>query len=411
MSDSIQPENDSHGNRRKRQSSATQLSASRSKQWLVFVTSLCAAIALLIVGSTLIRTSAAQNPRPPAANLPMVDTLVLKRLDAYDVLRVYAAQIEPNNQVLLSFETGGTLIDVAANEGELVTKGDVIARLDTRLLEARRAQLSASRRVLDSDAELADLELARQRRLSAEGFAASEALDHARVATKRVAARIAEADAGLTLVDVELDKAVLRAPFDAIVGERHLDSGAQVAASSPVLHLLQTNAPRLRVGLPPARAAVLDQTSIYSFRAGATQIKARLISRRADINTRTRTVSALFEPIDAGAEALFFGQLLEFTITDQVPGEVYNIPLSALAEDEHGLWSVMAVSPVNLANGDHQREARLQRIAVKVVHVSGESAFVAGMLDGNERIVADGRHRVVDGERVRTDESVNRRDA
>lgn len=377
--------------------------ASPSRLYHVFVVgaSIGVAIALIIGGTTLIRASAANTPRPPAATAPAVETMALKRLDAHEIRRVYAARIEPKNQALLSFETGGTLIEVSVEEGQRVAAGDEIARLDTRLLQAKRAQLSASRRALDSDVELAALELERQRKLKAGGFAANEALDEARLGAMRLSAKIDEADAGLALVDVELDKAALRAPFDAIVGERRLDPGAQVAASSPVLHLLQTTSPRLRVGLPPERAAALDEDRVYTFVAGTREILARLITRRADIDTRTRTVSTLFEPIADEAEGLFFGELLQMAITEQVPGEVYDVPLAALAEDEQGLWSVMMIVASHSADGSDQRHARLQRVAVKVVHLSGEHAYVSGMLDDGMRIVADGRHRVVDGERVR----------
>ena len=376
---------------------------------------LCAAAALaaaLVAGATgLIRANAAAAPRPPAAALPAVRTLALERLDGHEIRRAYAARVEPAREAELAFETGGTLVEVMTDEGERVARGAALARLDTRLLRAKRTQLAAARKALDSDAELARLALGRQSELETRGFSPGEALDEARLAVTRIAARIAEADAALALVDVELDKAVLRAPFDAIVGTRALDPGATVSPGSAVLSLFEDVAPRLRVGLPPERAAALDGARAYAFVAGAREVAARLVARRADVDARTRTVSALFEPVDGAGEALLFGELLELVLTERIGGEVFEVPLAALAEDERGLWSVMRVAeregvPASAdgdGNGgiDGAPAATLERAAVEIVHLDGERAWIAAALEDGTRIVADGRHRTVDGERVR----------
>ena len=380
-----------------------------SRRLRLLVTALAFALAAagIAFGTMSIRASAESAPRPPAAAVPIVETLTLERLDAREVRRAYAARVEPAREARLSFETGGTLVEVLVDEGERVAAGTVLARLDTRLLEAKRTQLAAARAALDSDAELAELALARQRKLEDRGFAADEALDEARLANARVRSGIAEADAALALVDVELDKAVLRAPFDVLVGERALDPGATVGAGTPVLTVMDAAAPRLRVGLPPERAAALGAGETYRFVAGTREVPARLVTRRGDVDPRTRTVSALFEPLDGAGEGLFFGELLELSLVERVSGPVFDVPLAALAEDERGLWSVMQVveagvgAGVGEGAGDGDGETRLRRVAVEIVDVGGERAYVAASLDDASRIVADGRHRVVDGERVR----------
>lgn len=409
-----------------------------------FVVAAGLSAALVVGGVGLIRARAEAEPRPPAAAVPLVETLALHRLDGYTRRHLHAARVEPVREAALAFEAGGTLVDVAVDEGERVAAGAVVARLDTRLLEAKRERLAAARRALDADAELARLALERQGTLERRGFTASESLDEARLAVPRVEARIAEADAALALVDVELDKSVLRAPFDAVVGRRLLDEGATVAPGSVVLALLEDARPRIRVGLPPERAAELSPDGTYRFvtdagRAGGgvrgarddadgaidegRTVEARLLSRRADIDTRTRTVSALFEPVgddDPAANALFFGELLELVLEERVERTVFDVPLDALAEDAEGLWSLLVVDERRAPNGgaaptddgtDVGREAgdgpapdgttRLRRVAVDVVHTDGARAFVDAALEDGTRVVAGGRHRVVAGERVR----------
>ena len=379
---------------------------------------LCAAVALsaaLVTGGTgLIRANAAAAPRPPAAAPPTVSTLALERRDGHEVRRAYAARLEPAREASLAFESAGTLVEVAVDEGARVARGTVLARLDTRRLEAERARLAAAREALDSDAELARLALARQSELETRGFAPGEALDEARLGVSRIASRVAEADAALALVDVELDEAVLRAPFDAVVGARALDPGATVAPGTEVLALFEDVAPRLRVGLPAARAAALDPDRAHRFVADGRTVSARLVARRPDVDPRTRTVSTLFAPVEGEGDALLFGELLELELVERVPGEVFEVPLAALAEDERGLWSVMTVTDRHAARSDAadgpatgptddpaDGGATLARAAVEIVHLDGERAWVAADLADGTLVVADGRHRTVDGERVR----------
>lgn len=53
--------------------------------------------------------------------------------------------MEPARRSSLGFERGGLLQDVEVDEGDRVTEGMIVARLNTRELESRRAELMAER--------------------------------------------------------------------------------------------------------------------------------------------------------------------------------------------------------------------------------------------------------------------------
>ena len=383
-------------------------------------------------GATVIGMRADARDLPAPAPVTPVATFEAVRASGHPVTRAYAARLEPARASDLAFETGGTLVEVLVDEGDVVDRGDVVARLDARELEAERDGLLAARRALDADAELARLRLERQGRLREHGFAPDESLDDARLAVDRVAAGIAEADAALALVAVRLDKTALRAPFDATVGTRTLDEGATASPGQAVLGLDERAAPRLRVGLPPARARVLDRERTYRFvsiAGGAPlELAARLVSVRADVDLRTRTVSATFEPQDDATGATgatgalpLVGELLELRLEERVDADVHEVPLSALVEAERGLWSVLALdaAPGDVRDGpdaaaaaddvdvddDDDRpdagSAVVRRVPVRIVHFAGDRAWIEAPLGKRATLVAGGRHRVVPGMRVR----------
>ena len=119
--------------------------------------SVAIAAALVVGGVAAIGARAGDRDVPDPAPATPVATVEVLRESSYPVTRGYAARLEPARRSDLAFETGGTLVEVRVDEGDEVARGDVVARLDVRELEAERARLGAARRALDADAELARL--------------------------------------------------------------------------------------------------------------------------------------------------------------------------------------------------------------------------------------------------------------
>ncbi|MEL6677740.1 MAG: efflux RND transporter periplasmic adaptor subunit, partial [Pseudomonadota bacterium] len=220
----------------------------------VFAVNAAIAVTLLIFGASLLEQRAAATPTVEAAPLPRVAVMQLERMDSYEVTRRFIGQVEATRSTDLAFERGGTVAEMLVEEGETVAAGDIVARLDTRSLEAALARQEATRRALESDRELAVLTLERTQALEARGFAATQAFDEARLGLNAIDARLAEIDASLASTRIDLEKSVLRAPFNATVGTRMIDDGAVAGGGQAVLSLLENHAPLVRIGLSPERA-------------------------------------------------------------------------------------------------------------------------------------------------------------
>ncbi len=167
-------------------------------------------------------------------------------------------------QVLSSigFELGATLVELTADHGDLVKSGGMLARLEASEQQARVARAEAN--VQTSDAVLArtssmiDRQAAvlgqkeeanqRQQDLLKKGVAAVERAEEAAKDVKVAEAdhALAKADAAVARAALEtaradlahetalLDHHILKAPFDAIVVERHTELGTVVKAGDPV---------------------------------------------------------------------------------------------------------------------------------------------------------------------------------
>lgn len=354
----------------------------------------------LVTGGTVALHTRAQMADPVAALPPItVMTGTVSRQTAYDQQRRFVGRVESARQTDLAFERAGRLIELTVDEGQVVVAGQIMARLDTRALRTQRDEQRAARRALVTDRELAMLEAQRQRQLTGDGFASAQAFDAARLRVAGLDARLEQSDAALQSIEIDLSKTVLRAPFDATVGQLMLEQGSMVSTGAPVLVLFERAAPQIRVGLPRQLADGLQPSQVLDVTVGNVALRARLVQLRPDLDARTQTVAALLQP-EVTAETdyrLLYGETAHLVLEDTVAAEGFWLPLTALKEGVRGLWTMSVVR----TGSDDALDGVLAQAAVEVLHVDGENAYVrAGVPDG-ERYVKTGLHRLVRGETVR----------
>lgn len=324
-------------------------------------------------------------PPLPVRTAPLVLT------DAYQVETAYSGRVEARQTTPLGFELGGTLSRLTIDEGDRVTAGDIVAALDTRALDADLAARTAARDALAARLDLARLTAARQKALLDGKHVSRQRHDEARLSVAQLKAELRAAEALVTTIEVALDKAVLRAPFDAVAGARHADAGARVAPGAPVVDLLENAPPRFRAGLPADVAARLAPGEPVEVTVAGQTLTARVERLRDDIDPLTRTRDVLLTLPDGTAAA--DGALGSLVLSRDVPGPGGWVATSALSEGIRGLWTLYLVD----LSGDGPVA---RREAVELIHLDGDRAFIRGALPRDAEIVAEGPHRLADGQRI-----------
>ena len=196
-------------------------------------------------------------------------------------------------EVQIATKTPGRLAEVRVNEGDKVLKGQLLARIDTRTLEAQRNQAEAevlrarenfaaaqaNVQLRQSELLLAGQELKRIRELSQRGYASRQLLDQqqarfdtsnsALVAAKAqvaaVQAAIGAAQAQVAQLTSEIDDASLRAPIDGVIQLRLAEPGEVLGAGGRVLLLIDPSDQYMNLYLPAAvvgRLTVGDEARI-----------------------------------------------------------------------------------------------------------------------------------------------------
>ena len=306
--------------------------------------------------------------------------------DGYTLPRQFVGQVEAAASVVMSFELGGRLSELLVEEGDTVVAGQIIGRLDTARLDAEYQRLMASRAATEAQLECAETRLVRAQSLRETGFASQEALDQALATRDELLNRVAEIEAGLATVAINLEKSVLTAPFDGRVGTQSVDGGETLAGGTPVVTLIETAEPRVRIGLP----LTLDPASLtdVEITVNGGTYPATLTQVRPDVDPVTRTRTAIFTVATDGAP--IFGQTATLRLDTHISTPGTWVPLDALQEGAGGTWTVLVVEDdiVRLA-------------AAEILHTQETRAYVRGTFAPGALMIQNGAHRVVPGQQVR----------
>ncbi len=156
-----------------------------------------------------------------------------------------SAVAEPYAQATVSTKLMGTVLAVYVKEGDQVSLGQPLLRIDARDLDAKRQQVQAGIAASEALQHEAELMATRMRALYADSAAPKSQLDAAESGLARANAGVASARAGVAEIDAVAGYAVVRAPFPGVVTQRFVDVGAFAAPGGPLL-TVQDQA-RLRV--------------------------------------------------------------------------------------------------------------------------------------------------------------------
>lgn len=350
------------------------------------------ALAAVIVwqGSGIIaqRANAVVTPQPTQALTVRTGNIQVQ--DQYTILRAFAGQIEPPQSVSIAFETGGTVSSVFFDEGESVKKGDVLAKLDSRLLQAELNRLQASRRVIEAQKELAVLTNERQSQLQQKGFASGQTADQSRLSVVELDARLAEIDSSILAAEIRIEKTTVIAPFDGQVDQRNIDPGTAIGSGQSVLSLLEENKTIFRVGIDPDLTDSVAVGSTLNIVLNGESKAAKVIALlpRIDPSTRTRIIRAeLLEDVD-----LAYGQTARLMLPLRIESRGVWVPLSAIEDGVRGLWTVKTIKDLD--------QPTVSIEAVEVIHADEKRAYVRGTFEDDTLLILDGMHRVVAGQAV-----------
>jgi len=348
-----------------------------------------------------------------------VQTTVIRAAENYQVRQKYAGSIVAGRESDHGFDTGGLLADVLVDDGDQVHKGDILARLDMRRLEARKQELDASLAeaiaLQFETAALLDRAQAtydRYRVLMDKKHISIQKYDEVKfdliaLKARKVAneATVTKSRAALKSLATERDLSTLTARFNGSVVRRYQDEGTAIGAGTPVIRLIENQKLEIQVGFPQSAIAALIPGDTYIFDYQGQRIETRLRSILKKMDQSTRTVTAIFD-VTHDTKNIRAGGLAQIMINTDIQQAGFWLPSSALAESRRGLWSAYTLTPYKgTEEYGPERYSIVSRQELQLLYVDSDRVFVRGTLQDDHRIVTGGIHRLVPGQLVRLSES------
>jgi membrane fusion protein, multidrug efflux system len=164
-------------------------------------------------------------------------------------------RIEAVQAVELRSDEQGRITALLFHEGQFVARGASLVRIDDAMLRAQAERA-------DADRDLANQQLARVKRLREQNAATPADLERAEAAAR-------SATAALSLLQLQIARSVVRAPFAGVVGQRFVSLGDYVTSASPLLTLQTVDPQRAVIEVPERHAASLHPGQNVEFTVAA----------------------------------------------------------------------------------------------------------------------------------------------
>jgi multidrug efflux pump subunit AcrA (membrane-fusion protein) len=386
---------------------------------------------LIVLGCVATLTSCTHETKAPpdqaAVPVQVRTPAVVERAESVSA----SGSVEGSETADVAFQVGGRVASVLVEEGQHVTKGQLLAEIEPtdyrNAFNGATAQKEAAMAVAEkAEAGLRKQELEQARidferwqdeykrmkflverkslppndfqKIEAAYNASRERYQMAQEGTRKedratAAAQAHAADALAREERKRLDDTRLVAPISGNIGMRRVDPGQTVAAGMPVFSVVELNPVKVRVGVPEAEigkvrrgaAAEICVPSLGGRRFAGT---VDIIGVAAEPASRTYTVKIL---VPNPGPVLLAGMVTEARIFGPAKVHCLTVPAEAIVRDPQGAPIVFMCSP-------DRKRAYARR--VEVGPPVGDELEVRSGLRGDEQIVVGGQQKVREGSLV-----------
>jgi membrane fusion protein, multidrug efflux system len=309
--------------------------------------------------------------------------------------------VQASATIAIRPQIDGKVQDVLFTEGQQVSKGDVLVKIDPRLYQAALDQSKAKKAQDEALLTSAQKDLARFRTLVAKSVETQQALEQQQAKVDQLIASIEADSANIETAQTQLDYTTIRASSDGRMGVRMIDAGnfVRAADANSVIAMLTLTKPAAVLFTLSARALtdVRDAMArgpveVTAFSQDNARVmgkgKLLLIDSIVDQASATMRLKAIFDNED---EQLWPG---DFGLLVELRHDVLTVPPAAVQRGPDGIyaWVVM--------RGDV-----VQARPIQSGPTTGDDTIITSGLSEGERIVINGQYKLQQNSKVTVNEA------
>lgn len=228
-----------------------------------------------------------------------------------------------NEEADLRSEVTGKVTRIYFTEGSRVKKGDLLVKINDTELQAELLRERYRK-------ELADQKEERQRQLLKGSLISQETYDV-------VLNELNTVKAGVKLIQAQIEKTEIRAPFEGLIGLKYVSDGSYISPTTRVATLQNINPIKIDFSVPEKYAGEISRGAAISFKVqGSTKtFDATVYAIEPKIDQSTRTVQLRATSPNPAGE-LIPGAFAEIELVLRTIPEAMTIPAEALIPELSG---------------------------------------------------------------------------
>ena len=272
----------------------------------------------------------------PAAMLVGPENIAIVKAEQIRSGPAISGTLQPEQQANVRAEVGGTVLQTYAEQGQRVSRGQVLARIDDAALRETELSARAAVTTAQNTVDLNKRQLERNDALLKAGAIAERDVEIVRNQYSAAEAQLANARAQLANAEKQLSKATITAPFAGIVSARQVSAGDVVQPGGALYTIVSPTSMRLEASVPADQLSSVRIGAPVDFTVSGYPNRAftgRITNINPVADPATRQVRIIVSLPNAG------GVLVGGLFADgHVASEVRTAPVVPLAAiDERGL--------------------------------------------------------------------------
>ncbi len=371
-----------------------------NKRWWIAAS----AVLLVIIGAVILFAKGGQKAprtgRTAASGMPAVPVAAVAAMKTD--LSVYLSglgSVTPLNTVTVKTRVDGELVKVLFREGQVVSKGELLAEIDPRPFQVQLTQAEGALSRDQAQLENARLDLVRYQELAKKNYIAKQQVDTQDALVRQYEGAVKADQGQIDNARLQIAYSRITAPFSGRIGLRQVDPGNIVHAADPnglavitqiqpiavIFSLPEDNLSQLLAKLRTGARLTVDAYDRDQKQKLAT---GTLLTIDNQIDPSTGTVKLKAEFPNRNNE-LFPNQFVNARLIIDVRHDALTVPSQAVQRGPQGTFVYVV---------KQDQTAELRPVIVGITQ-EGTASITSG-LSAAELVVVEGADRLRDGSKV-----------
>lgn len=331
-------------------------------------------IPLYLVLPIVLGACSGNNKQLPQESVNSAYNVLTEKVIAYKGISKisYSGVVEAKLTTPLSFANMGTIIEVLVDEGQTVSKGQLLAKLNSSNTE-NTYQLALQKQQQAEDA------YKRLKPMNENGTLPD-------IKMVEVETGLNQAKSALAIAKKSIDDCSLYAPTNGVIGKRFIQPGMNILPGVSAFDLLDINSVYIKIPVPEdevnglkkdkdatVNVAAVNQTLLGKIKEIG--VSADMLSHTYPVKIEVNNSSYIIKP----------GMVCSVSLENQTNGSGFLISNKALQQDVSGKQFVYI-----------NKNLKAQKQEVKTIALVGQQVLVSGNLNEGDDIIVSGQNKLRD---------------